>query len=128
MELTGEDIKIGRNETNNIIDSDPTVSRFHVILKINQENGFVTLTNKGTFGILVLIRNNLQIDIGQTVYIQVSKTNIKAEVSKNENKEENEFKSKKRQSNEELNYESNNDSNEATKRSQSDINIMNINM
>jgi hypothetical protein len=32
VKLTGEDIKIGRNETNDFIDSEPTVSRFHAIL------------------------------------------------------------------------------------------------
>ena len=127
VELTGNDITIGRNETNDIIDSDQTVSRYHGILKFNQENGFVTLTNKGTFGILVLIKNNLKIDIGQKVFIQVGKTYIKAEVSENENKEENELKYEKIQSNEELNYDSNNDSNVTTERSQSD-NTMNINV
>ena len=127
VELTGNDITIGRNETNDIIDSDQTVSRYHGILKFNQENGLVTLTNKGTFGILVLIKNNLKIDIGQKVFIQVGKTYIKAEVSENENKEENELKYEKIQSNEELNYDSNNDSNVTTERSQSD-NTMNINV
>ena len=127
VELTGNDITIGRNETNDIIDSDQTVSRYHGILKFNQENGLVTLTNKGTFGILVLIKNNLKIDIGQKVFIQVGKTYIKAEVSENENKEENELKYEKIQSNEELNYDSNNDSNITTERSQSDI-TMNINV
>ena len=127
VELTGNDITIGRNETNDIIDSDQTVSRYHGILKFNQENGFVTITNKGTFGILVLIKNNLRIDIGQKVFIQVGKTYIKAEVSENENKEENELKYEKIQSNEELNYDSNNDSNITTERSQSDI-TMNINV
>ena len=127
VELTGNDITIGRNETNDIIDSDQTVSRYHGILKFNQENGSVTLTNKGTFGILVLIKNNLKIDIGQKVFIQVGKTYIKAEVSENENKEENELKYEKIQSNEELNYDSNNDSNITTERSQSD-NTMNINV
>ena len=127
VELTGNDITIGRNETNDIIDSDQTVSRYHGILKFNQENGLVTLTNKGTFGILVLIKNNLKIDIGQKVFIQVGKTYIKAEVSENENKEENELEYEKIQSNEELNYDSNNDSNVTTERSQSD-NTMNINV
>ena len=127
VELTGNDITIGRNETNDIIDSDQTVSRYHGILKFNQENGSVTLTNKGTFGILVLIKNNLKIDIGQKVFIQVGKTYIKAEVSENVNKEENELKYEKIQSNEELNYDSNNDSNITTERSQSD-NTMNINV
>ena len=126
VELTGNDITIGRNETNDIIDSDQTVSRYHGILKFNQKNGLVTLTNKGTFGILVLIKNNLKIDIGQKVFIQVGKTYIKAEVSENENKEENELKYEKIQSNEELNYDSNNDSNITTERSQSDS--MNINV
>ena len=86
VKLTGSDeINIGRNEKNDIIDIDNTVSRHHGILKYNSATGEITFTNKGTFGISVLIKNNLKIEIGQTKYIQVGKTYIKAEVVEDKN-------------------------------------------
>ena len=47
VKLTGEDVKIGSDEKNDIIDSEQTVSTYHGILKFKKENGFVTITNKG---------------------------------------------------------------------------------
>ena len=130
VKLTGEDIKIGRNETNDIIDSEPTVSRYHGILRFNQENGSVTITNKGTFGILVLIKNNLKLEIGQKIFFQVGKTYIKAEVSKDEDKEKEETeKFEKIESNEKLKNEDNSfSSNQTTERSPSEINTRIINV
>ena len=136
VKLTGEDVKIGRNETNDLIDSEPTVSRFHGILKFNKENGFVTIINKGTFGILVLIKNNLKIEIGQTKYIQVGKTYIKAEVSQDEEKEiekekekeKKEFEYEKKEINEELKSESDFSLNKTAENNQSEKNSMNINI
>ena len=92
VKLTGSgEISIGRNEKNDIIDIDNTVSRSHGKLKFNSETGEVNLINQGTFGISVLIKNNLKIEIGQTKYIQVGKTYIKAEVveDKNDKKDNN---------------------------------------
>ena len=92
VKLTGSDeISIGRNEKNDIIDIDNTVSRYHGKLKFNSETGEVNLINQGTFGISVLIKNNLKIEIGQTKNIQVGKTYIKAEVveDKNDKKDNN---------------------------------------
>ena len=91
----------------------------------------ITIINKGTFGVLVLIKNNLPIKIGQTIYIQVGKTYIKAEVSKTENKEKEGSQIKKfekKESNEELKNESNNDSEITTEKSQSEINTRDINI
>ena len=86
VKLTGEDVKIGSDETNDIIDSEPTVSTYHGILKFKKENGFVTITNKGKIWILVLINNNLKIEIVQTIYFQIGNIYIKAEVSKDKDK------------------------------------------
>ena len=94
VKLTGEDVKIGRSDKNDIIDSELTVSRFHGILKFDKENGTITIINKGTFGILVLIQDNVKLEIGQKIYFQVGKVYIKAEVSNDipEEKEDKDLK------------------------------------
>lgn len=94
VKLTGEDVKIGRSDKNDIIDSELTVSRFHGILKFDKENGTITIINKGTFGISVLIQDNVKLEIGQKIYFQIGKVYIKAEVSNEiiEEKEDNDLK------------------------------------
>ena len=140
VKLTDSDeiseISIGRNEKNDIIDIDNTVSRFHGKLKINSETGEVNLINQGTFGISVLIKNNLKIEIGQTKYIQVGKTYIKAEVVEDKNdKKDNNLEQKESMMDNETENNNNNisaDSNitvDKTERINSDnINTHNINL
>jgi hypothetical protein len=61
IKLTGDEIYIGRNGVNDVIDEDLTVSRNHAILKYNQAEGEVVLENRSeTFGTLVLIKGNIK--------------------------------------------------------------------
>ena len=137
VKLTGSDgISIGRNEKNDIIDIDNTVSRSHGKLRFNSETGEVNLINQGTFGISVLIKNNLKIEIGQTKYIQVGKTYIKAEVveDKNDKKDNNLEQKESMMDNENENNNNNISANsnitvDKTERINSDnINTHNINL
>ena len=135
VKLAGKgEISIGRNEKNDIIDIDNTVSRSHGKLKFNSETGEVNLINQGTFGISVLIKNNLKIEIGQTKYIQVGKTYIKAEVveDKNDKKDNNLEQKESMMYNENENNNISDNSNitvDKTERINSDnINTHNINL
>ena len=61
IELTDDEIYIGRNNINDVIDNDLTVSRNHAILKYNQAEGEVILENRSeTYGTLVLIKGNIK--------------------------------------------------------------------
>lgn len=61
VQLVEDEIYIGRNGENDIIDDDLTVSRFHAVLKYNQAEGEVILENKSeTYGTLVLIKGNIK--------------------------------------------------------------------
>ena len=87
VKLTGDDITIGRNNLNDIIDDDLSISRFHAILKFNKETGNITLLNKGKFGSLVLIKNNIKLTNNEKIYLQVG--NIFIIVEQKENNEDN---------------------------------------
>lgn len=82
IKLTEKEVKIGRNNENDIIDSESMISRFHAVLNYDKEKGKVSITNKGKFGVSVLIKNNVKLEIGQKIYFQVGRTYIKAEVKK----------------------------------------------
>ena len=82
IKLTEKEVKIGRNNENDIIDSESMISRFHAVLNFDKEKGKVSITNKGKFGVSVLIKNNVKLEIGQKIYFQVGRTYIKAEVKK----------------------------------------------
>ena len=61
--LEDEEINIGRMDTNDIIDNDISVSRYHAQLKYDKENGNLILRNLSEkFGTLVLIRGNIKIN------------------------------------------------------------------
>ena len=63
IQLTGDEIYIGRNGRNDVIDEDLTVSRDHAILKYNQAEGEVILENRSeTYGTLVLIKGNIKMN------------------------------------------------------------------
>ncbi len=87
VKLTGDDITIGRNNLNDIIDDDLSISRFHAVLKFNKETGNITLLNKGKFGSLVLIKNNIKLTNNEKIYLQVG--NIFIIVEQKENNEDN---------------------------------------
>jgi len=61
IQLTEDEIYIGRNGANDVIDEDLTISRNHAILKYNQIEGKVVLENRSeTYGTLVLIKGNIK--------------------------------------------------------------------
>ena len=86
VKLTNRDINFGRNDANDIIDGDISISRFHAVFKYNEYEGAVTIVNKSKFGVLVLIRDNLKLETDEKIYFQVGKTfiNVKQKVIENE--------------------------------------------
>ena len=79
IKLTGDDITIGRNDKNDIIDTDISISRFHSVLKFNKDTGNITLENESKFGTLVLVKNNIKLTDNKKIYFQVGRTFITAE-------------------------------------------------
>lgn len=84
--INNDEITIGRNTINDIIDEDLTVSRKHAILKYDTETGNVNIINKGTFGTQVLIKYNIKLNIDEKISIQVGKTYINAEIEESNDK------------------------------------------
>ena len=86
VKLTEENLTIGRNDKENKIENDindeeVTISRSHAILKFNKENGNLTIINdKGRYGVLVLIKDNIKLTANEKIYFQVGKTYVEAEV------------------------------------------------
>ena len=90
--LNEDEIKIGRSDSNDIIDTDISVSRKHAILKFNKETGKLHLVNLSEkFGTLILIKGNIKMK-EKKIHIQVGKSYIQAHLNKN-NLLDNEFKS-----------------------------------
>ena len=59
--LLDDEIYIGRNGKNDVIDEDLTISRYHAIMKYNHAKGEVILENRSeTYGTLVLIKGNIK--------------------------------------------------------------------
>ena len=79
IKLTGDDITIGRNIKNDIIDTDISISRFHSVLKFNKDTGNITLENESKFGTLVLVKNNIKLTDNKKIYLQIGRTFITAE-------------------------------------------------
>jgi len=94
VQLIDEEIYIGRNGSNGIIDEDLTVSKYHALLKYNHSEGEVILENRsGTYGTLVLIKGiikmndkNLNLQIGDSFItvnlISKEKTQCKIKIVK----------------------------------------------
>ena len=85
VKLTEENLTIGRNDKENEIENDindeeVTISRSHAILKFNKENGNLTIINKGRYGVLVLIKDNIKLTANEKIYFQAGKTYVEAEV------------------------------------------------
>jgi len=85
VQLTDEEISIGRNDSNDIIVFDISVSREHAVLKYNKNNRSLFLENKnGRYGTLVLVRRNIKINEEKT-FFQISNTHISMELSNEKN-------------------------------------------
>ena len=80
--LNEDEINIGRNESNDIIDPDISVSRKHAILKFNKKTGKLYLENLSEkFGTLILIKGNIKMK-EKKIHIQVGKSYIQAHLKK----------------------------------------------
>ena len=78
VELNDEEINIGRYDTNDIIDTDISVSRKHAVMKYNKETGSLFLENLSEkFGTLVLIKGNIKMN-DKKIHFQVGKSYIVA--------------------------------------------------
>ena len=76
--LKEDEINIGRNNSNDIIDRDISISRKHAILKFNKNSGKLYLENLSEkFGTLILIKGNIKMK-EKKIHIQVGKSYIQA--------------------------------------------------
>ena len=63
VRLIKEEIKIGKNETNDIIIKGEHISKEHCILKYNEEDGKLFLVNRGkSNNTFVLIKDNIKMN------------------------------------------------------------------
>jgi len=77
-------ILLGRDNENDIMEIESSISRKHAVLKYNKENGSIILENRSsTYGTLVLIKNPIQI-LEQKIQLQVGRTIIEANLMKME--------------------------------------------
>ena len=75
-----EDINIGRNDKNDFVIEDPTVSKVHAVIKYNKDNGQLILENKSKgFGTTVLIKGNIKMK-EKDINFQVGSSYIKAKI------------------------------------------------
>ena len=82
VNLNGDEIHIGRNGDNDIIDNDISVSTNQAILKYNKDKGKLILENLSEkFGTLILIKGNVKMK-EKKIYLQVGKSYIIANVEK----------------------------------------------
>ena len=112
VKLIKSEITIGKNEHNDIVDSDSTISRYHAVLKYDEKNGRISIINKGRYGTSVLMKNNVKLNIGEKIYLQVGRTYIKAEVKELSDEEKGELNKKEREKEEEKNNSKQDDENE----------------
>ena len=89
VKLNGDDISIGRYETNDIIDTDISVSRNQATMTYNKDNGKLILENLSEkFGTLVLVKGNIKMK-EKKIHLQVGKSYITAKVGKINNSNDN---------------------------------------
>ena len=74
IKLTNDEITFGRNEKNDMVDCDITISRFHAKIKYNENSGEVNIISTGKYGVLVLVKDNLKMEDDEKIYLQVGKT------------------------------------------------------
>ena len=82
VKLIDEIISIGRFNTNDIFDANPSISRNHAVLKFDKKNGILTIEDrKSKFGTLVLIKDNIKMK-EKKICFQVGKSLVTAELVK----------------------------------------------
>jgi len=78
IKKNGEPFKIGRDNDNDIIDRDISMSRHHAILRFNEVDGTIIIQNwESKYGTLILVRKPIKI-LDKKIYLQVGKTYIEA--------------------------------------------------
>lgn len=83
IQLLDDEIYIGRNSRNDIIEDNLTVSRNHAVLRYNKYRGEVILENKSqTYGTLVLVKGNIKMK-NEEINLQIGNSLISARI-KNE--------------------------------------------
>ena len=83
VQLIDQEITIGRQDYNDIIDNDTSISREHAVLRYNKNNGNLFLEDRnGKYGTLVLVRGNIKIKEEKT-FIQIGNTYISIELKDN---------------------------------------------
>lgn len=79
VELYDQDINIGRQSNNDIIDDDISISKKHAVLKYNRKNGNLFLENKNSKnGTFILVRGNIKIK--EKTFLKIGKFNFSIEV------------------------------------------------
>jgi hypothetical protein len=74
----GSPITIGRENSNDIIERDISISRKHALLRFNKEDGKISIQNwEGKFGTLVLVKKPIKVS-DKPIYLQVGRTYIEA--------------------------------------------------
>ena len=82
IELNEEEITIGREKTNDVINPDPSISRKHAIIRYYKENGKVVLKNLSKkYGTLVLIKKSLKLNENK-IQLQIGKIFLEAQIMK----------------------------------------------
>ena len=85
--LNTEQISIGRNSLNDIVDKDTSVSREHAEILFDRDNGKLVLRNKSKrYGTLVLVKDNINVQ-EKEINFQVGRTYVTANLEKEENTE-----------------------------------------
>ena len=89
VKLTNEEeLTFGRKESNDMVDCDITISRSHAKIKFNEERGEVSLISSGKYGVLVLVKNNLEMVNDEKIYLQAGKSFVRIEQKQSETKNE----------------------------------------
>jgi len=84
ISLLKDYIFIGRDNENDLIENESSISRKQAIIKYNKENGNIILENRSTkYGTLVLVKNPIQI-LEKKIQLQVGRTIIEANLMKME--------------------------------------------
>lgn len=79
VKLADEEYRVGRYESNDIVDNDISVSRNHAILKYDKEKGKLYIKNLSEkFGTLVLIKGNIKMDKNKQINFQVGRSYVSA--------------------------------------------------
>ena len=85
IQLTNDDINIGRGSHNDVIIDHSSVCKEHAVIRYNKENGKILLKNKSKkAGTLVLIKEKAVILSEKEVHLQINKTFIQAKTMEEE--------------------------------------------